>query len=432
MLRWIRSSVGGRGADAAGYFPFTREALVACLHWRDAPSRGEEMADAVETLMRVGLPYCKHPAVATATTHQPWTEDLWRNLKSRLAAKRLRRFEFADPSAGTFTLGWEGHAREPVGVIHVHWPRIRRHTEPDEPSFIYKPYFSARDSMLVQHQMVEALGSIFTRLGCCYGFIHLEDAYRGLRDSPTYTRVENEQGIPGMLLPEALAQVERVTNWVRGAFWGNWLGPGQIEALGGKQRVLKEAPAAVKLDLGPPGVYLQATKSVWKLQRRHMEQLEEFMRPALPTREALGYPPLPRRTPEELAALAGAPDPPPLPRRRVGRYEPSFPVTQSRQRGGGNVVFALHVVPDPTQELARAVAQLLRPWWEEGAQGAFGGTGFQFLSDIGIEGDAIIWFVDWGDARTDGYYDLLRRLDEFCTERHVTVTRLQVGLEEMA
>ncbi len=77
-----------------------------------------------------------------------------------------------------------------------------------------------------------------------------------------------------------------------------------------------------------------------------------------------------------------------------------------------------------------AIAQTMRAWYEEGFAGAFGGTGFHFLSEASVDGPGRVlrWSADVGsaDARRaiQTLANRLGMLDD------VTVEHVIIGIEE--
>lgn len=69
----------------------------------------------------------------------------------------------------------------------------------------------------------------------------------------------------------------------RGYYWGNFLTAGHIEALGGLDKVLAEAPCARAEVLDPNGksVYLQLTNSLEEIPLDRLRALRDYLRPIL-------------------------------------------------------------------------------------------------------------------------------------------------------
>ena len=90
--------------------------------------------------------------------------------------------------------------------------------------------------------LVQTARAVVLELGACYAFVQVERGDTHPSDAGWLTRLEERETIPGLTSSGHLEQAERVTRWARGAFWGNFLGPRQVERLGGAARVLREAP----------------------------------------------------------------------------------------------------------------------------------------------------------------------------------------------
>lgn len=74
-------------------------------------------------------------------------------------------------------------------------------------------------------------------------------------------------------------------NWLRGYYWGNLLGPGHIERLGGFERIKNEAPGEVVADLSDGRgelVYLQLSPNPDAVSDDDLSALKKFLAPVLP------------------------------------------------------------------------------------------------------------------------------------------------------
>jgi len=79
--------------------------------------------------------------------------------------------------------------------------------------------------------------------------------------------------------PDTLREVR---TYLRGYYWGNFLSADHIRALGGAERVVREAPCHLIETLAPGLMYLQLTPSVEEFDDQQLAELGEFLSPCLP------------------------------------------------------------------------------------------------------------------------------------------------------
>ncbi len=399
--------------------------LEAAVHWADARERGEEIAAAIDRLIRAMLPYCRAPELHTLTSGAPFDEARWSGLRKRLAAGRLAEFTFREVQ--NTWIYWRGKKGAPGALLRVSWPgaRILEHRGPSQ------ALVETFDLAKVQDILLAAMSDLFTDLHPVYGFINLYEHSIGLRSLPEQTDREIEFHLVGFYDDAMLSRPEAVTRYIRGTFWANFLTAEHIEKLGGIEAVLTKAPCFKVERIGAEAVLLQATPSLVDLRPEHLAPLTAYLAPVLPSRVDLGYSPDIPKPKHTLAELWSMPEPEALPRQKVAPYGPSFPVVDHGTNGLNDwpdVVFALTLTAEPTDELMETLRRELTGWDDLGSGGAFGGTGFTWMSELIVEDDKVAWQVDLGDAQLDAYYDLLRRLDALQHDGRVPIVRLELGV----
>lgn len=136
--------------------------------------------------------------------------------------------------------------------------------------------------------VARACDALWEELRSPYGFV-----YVGTSANDVFTELT---AVPARVLGEPLsASAERRNEWlgfwqrhedalgftVRTAYWGNLLGSTIVDHLGGAERVLAEAPAAVSRRLRDGGVYLQSCSEMTRDVECEAARLRlaEYLRP---------------------------------------------------------------------------------------------------------------------------------------------------------
>ena len=191
--------------------------------------------------------------------------------------------------------------------------------------------------------------------------------------------------------------------FARGAFWGTGLGFELCERLGGRDRILSQAPAPVKEHLNG-AVWLQLS-SVPPADELALQKLSSFMSPLLQwTRADLRTQfPESRPTMPESGGRRRRPEDLPTAHRVPMRILDSFHEDRS---GGLNIYLA--VAPNPEQRIA--IEESVRTWYESSFQGFFAsrfGIGFHDIQGPRIDGRIMRWVIDLGIANSREALDAL-------------------------
>ncbi|MBI4492109.1 MAG: hypothetical protein HY690_04890 [Chloroflexi bacterium] len=230
----------------------------------------------------------------------------------------------------------------------------------------------------------------------------------------TYTDVEAKGARFG---PNALER------YVRGPGWGLWLTACHLEGLGGRARVLREAPVH-RIVERPTGLWLELTADPWDVPEEALARLASYLAPITPTVEQvhavdpLGWPP-----PEEVEAVTEADAyadyaGPPL------RFEWLL-------LDGDTVPINVHLAQQPAPEVAAALERAVLAWYNDGAQEAYGPGGFHDLRGPDWDELTVRWDVDMGPADYErGLDDLTRRLAGWSAKWKCPVAAVRLGMEE--
>jgi hypothetical protein len=197
--------------------------------------------------------------------------------------------------------------------------------------------------------------------------------------------------------PRALAR------YARGPAWGLWLTRRHVEGLGGRERVLREAPVALAF-ARPGGVWLELTASPWDVPDAALRRLEAYLVPILPSLRRLRATDAPpqRRSAGGVVTPADA---------YAGHRAPRLPWEWTAGADGDSVALTLRCAQAPSPEAAAALDRAVAAWYDAGAAEAFPGGGFHYLSDVQWDGSVAHWWVDVGFAEVKpAVDDLARRL----------------------
>jgi hypothetical protein len=262
-------------------------------------------------------------------------------------------------------------------------------------------------------------------------------SWRQTGDTPMSTAVEYARYI-------TLMQWFEITRYARGAFWGTGLGPDLCERIGGRDRVLAEAPAPIVRPLGD-GAWLQLSPML-PADPEDLARLASFLQPILDwTQQDLNRLRTEwwaRRRAEEEAGRAGASVKESAEAMlREAEVRGEGPIRGQRKavavRGidnlGVDVTLNVSLALPPTP-LQVALAELVvDQWYGDGFDGAFQGDygegGFHSLHGPSVDGAVLRWHADLGTA--DGLLAiraLARRLANIPT---IAVRRLTLGTEEV-
>jgi len=253
----------------------------------------------------------------------------------------------------------------------------------------------------------------FPRLPAASAFVSWTDRYGGRRHGDGAggigpTTHEDATGQP------AFFRWPAHEHYLRGTFWGNALGAALCERLGGRERVLREAPVALAEPLGD-GVWLQLAGEP-PPDENELLRLAEYLRPLLTwTNEDLeAITPRPPSQPAD-------PAPPPVPQGTT-----PVPVDLSSDLEG-TVALNVHLTHQPSGEEVALVAAAVRAWRHDASEGCIGGEDFHYVSEPAVDwGDNVVrWSADLGHAdTTQAIRQLALRLGTFQQE---LVEYLSVG-----
>lgn len=298
-----------------------------------------------------------------------------------------------------------------------------------------RPADPARFAPLAR-QVIDFVTRWFAELGAASAFVSTYNVTVNgeIGDSPVVTAHERRRG--------AIA-----TGWtascryIRGAFWGTGLGSELCARLGGRERVLHDAPVEIARAVND-GVWLQVSNGI--PAEDALVRLAAFLSPVLDwaASDILGANAEGRRQWEATRPETAADDLSPLlleamaqARAQVsteasvaGRNAvPIRGLGQFLDELGVDVAINIQLSEPPTrQQLAQLMATLY-VWYEAGFQGEFGGKGFHDLTGPTIDGRVVRWHADLGSA--DGERAVKELAGRLARVRHLTVRRLVLGTD---
>lgn len=229
-----------------------------------------------------------------------------------------------------------------------------------------------------------------------------------------------------------------IGHFLRGVFWGMGLGPSLCARLGGRGRVLVEAPVAVARTIGE-GVWLQVTPEP-PAGEAALARLAAYLKSLLhwtpAERRALRPTSSSTSTTSETEAdsLVSTPQ-----RERdpaLGR-EAGTRVTRGREVPisiieliDPDVCLNVYLRAAPSRSQQDAVERAMATWYERGFEGQFGRAGFHSLSGPTVDGRVMRWSVDLGSADSQRALEALAHsLGRLSSPR---VQRVVVGTEHVA
>jgi hypothetical protein len=241
-------------------------------------------------------------------------------------------------------------------------------------------------------------------------------AWRQVGDAPELTALEREPD-RGTLEPGPA-----VRRFARGAFWGTGLGRELCARLGGRERVLQEAPVPLRQALGE-GVWLQVSEAP-PAEAAALARLAAYMAPLL------------NWTRSDVRALVGAVRPPPVDRAPQPAATPPRPAARARvpvrwleSIEESEIGLNVYLTTEPDREQLVRLRDAVEAWYAANAGGALAGKGFQLLGGPSVDGVVVRWSADLGAADPlAAVADLARRLASLPGPE---VTRLEVGTEEV-
>jgi hypothetical protein len=216
-----------------------------------------------------------------------------------------------------------------------------------------------------------------------------------------------------------------VRRYLWGVGWAVWLTEGHLEALGGRARVLREAPVANVIE-SPEGLWLEASASPWDMPDAAWARLEAYLAPLLPTPD--NAPALDRPPP-------AAAQEPPTESDRYSDYAGPSPPHPWLPSEGVDLAINVHLARRPRAAAARALARALEAWYAAGSQGAYpsgwGADSFHDLRGPDWQGRVARWNLDCGSADPEAAAeDLLRRLGGWSERWGCPITVVRLGTAE--
>jgi hypothetical protein len=260
----------------------------------------------------------------------------------------------------------------------------------------------------------------FVAMSAVSAFVSNYGALAGRSFGDHSTATEHEHGAERTVLLEW----EDLRRFARGAFWGTGLGPDLCARLGGRERVLSEAPAARKEPLGE-GVWLQLSAAP-PTDQSSLETLRVYLQPLLEwTRVDLAtqFPNGPRERSGGGHGRLASRDSASSPRVSV-QVLPRFHEDHS---GGLNI----YLGAPPTSEEQEVIERTVRSWYDSSFQASSSGAqqaGFHDIRGPTVEAQVMRWFIDLGMANAPVALDALAA--ELGRLGGVKVDRLVVGTEE--
>jgi hypothetical protein len=213
--------------------------------------------------------------------------------------------------------------------------------------------------------------------------------------------------------------------YVRGVGWGLWLTAGHLAGLGGRERVLKEAPVH-RLVERPSGLWLELTADPFEVvPEEALARLERFLAPIFPTVEQV------------LAADRWEPEP------SVGeavteadayRDFAGPPVAHEWLRHVEEDMVGIHVQleREPTPEVAAALERAVGTWHADwSVEDAEPGPLHDLLGPSWDE-EGAHWNLDTGHADLEAALgDLMRRLAGWSARWECPVRVVRLGVEDL-
>jgi hypothetical protein len=228
-------------------------------------------------------------------------------------------------------------------------------------------------------------------------------------DTASRTHYEATHRLPAHLTCSA------AQHYARGVFWCNLLSTALCDRLGGRARVLAEAPASIKEPVGD-GIWLQLSETP-PAEPLADEQMAAFLAPILSRPRLNVRPPGP---PPRRPARRDVPSPP------AGSL--SVPITVL-DPSGEDIALNVYLEAPLAAAAREAVAKTVDIWFMAGFDGASGDSGFRSLSPPSVDerGAVMRWDVDLVSPRWQrSVLDLAQWLGAI---PDVTVKRLVVGTE---
>jgi hypothetical protein len=216
--------------------------------------------------------------------------------------------------------------------------------------------------------------------------------------------------------------------FARHAGWGMWLTAGHLAGLGGKERMLREAPVA-RIEDHVNGLWMELTSSPWDVPDDALRRLEEFLDPILAkSREEVRAADPELIKPERRMPEYGLP----TPQDKYSRYKgPPVEWRWLPETGEDELVLNLHLREAPSKQGASALARAVLAWYNAGSDEAFEGGGFHDIGGPNWDGPVVRWNVDLGFADAESAVtDLARRLGGWAAKWQGSVESLRLGIEE--
>jgi hypothetical protein len=289
---------------------------------------------------------------------------------------------------------------------------------------------SGAEPALIARQLVHFVARWFGRLRAAAAFVsdRLDDD-----TNCTVYEAERSQG--------ALFTWPALRRYSRGVFWGTGLGPDHCAQLGGREQVLRDAPADVRRPL-EEGVWLQLSE-VPPAEPYAYRRLGEYLAPLMTwTRDDVQLMVPSAGDTAETASSAIARQPAELPS-IPGTLQGLPSGSLGRRRAvpmrliGGDVEVQtglnVYLSEPPTPGQLEALIAAVQAWYQEGFDGAFpsglGQGAFHHLFGPSVEGAVLRWHVDFGSA--DERHALKSLRMRLADVTNVSVLRLIVGTETL-
>lgn len=208
--------------------------------------------------------------------------------------------------------------------------------------------------------------------------------------------------------------------------WGTWLTAGHLERLGGRDRVLADAPAA-RIEVRPGGVWLEATESPFQCELADVIALSQFLAPLFITQEQAWqldpvyfYVPGQEADAGDSGSTASAAD-------RYPGDDHGRVVVDGLERLAMDTTLTVYFAVDPSDDARDAVGRAMIAWYADGADEAFG-DGFHDINGPSVDRGEATWTIDFGhsDAVT-AIDDLSRRLANWAHTWSIPIEKLEIN-----
>jgi hypothetical protein len=267
----------------------------------------------------------------------------------------------------------------------------------------------------VQHETVQLATTVAAKLDAAFGYI-----------TPDVAAPNANPYAAAFGLSETEVRIDR---FLLGYYWGTILSSGHIAALGGLDRVEREAPCVrvetFRAASGGSLVFLQLTETIDAFSDAELRRLRDFLQPLLPAPLYVRPPSYPVR----LLLDDVSPEPVEVPRRRQPEPLPPFEVAHGDGFPEG-LPFTLWTFRKLTDTERAHATRVIEAFFELGMHAAFG-RGFDDWSGVGAhdhgDHETLEWWADLGGNGLDVLEPLIRALTDLHETSRLPFSRLLIG-----